>query len=125
MPRCRNSVSRHDVRVTHRAARLPLDKSAGGGPVDNPIPQGYTYHRRFAVQLIGARSLCIKDNQPKLAESITDFFATGQAARWQNTWHRFVETVEKDHGRLEVQRCWTFLQLEGLSEPQHRNRGMI
>ena len=69
--------------------------------------------------------LAVKDNQPKLAESITDFFATGQAARWQNTWHRFVETVEKDHGRLEVQRYWTFLQLEGLSEPQHRNRGMI
>ena len=57
MPRCRNSVSRHDVWITHRAARLPLDKSAGGGPVDNPIPQGYTYHRRFAVQLIVARSV--------------------------------------------------------------------
>ena len=56
MPVCRTRASRHDVRVTHRAARLPLDKSAGGGPVDNPTPQGYTYHRRFPVQLIGASS---------------------------------------------------------------------
>ncbi len=32
-------------RVTHRAARLPLDKSAGGGTVDNPTSQGSTYRQ--------------------------------------------------------------------------------
>jgi transposase InsO family protein len=59
-PVCRKRGAQHNVRVTHRDARLPLDgvasghKSAGGGPVDNPTPQGSTCHRRFFVQLNGA-----------------------------------------------------------------------
>ncbi len=31
--------------------------------------------------------LVVKDNQPKLAESIREFFATGQAAEWKHTPH--------------------------------------
>ncbi len=62
--------------------------------------------------------LAVKDNQPKLAESITTFFEIGQAERWKNTPHTYVESVEKDHGRLEVRRCWAFTQLYCLSDPQ-------
>ncbi len=62
--------------------------------------------------------LAVKDNQPKLAESIQSFFEVGQAAGWKNTPHSFVESVEKDHGRLEVRRCWAFDQLDCLSAPQ-------
>lgn len=62
--------------------------------------------------------LAVKDNQPKLAESITTFFEIGQAEKWKNTPHTFVESVEKDHGRLEVRRCWAFSQLDCLAEPQ-------
>jgi predicted transposase YbfD/YdcC len=62
--------------------------------------------------------LAVKDNQPKLAESMTSFFETGCAAEWRNTPHTFVETVEKDHGRLEIRRCWAFTQLDCLAEPQ-------
>jgi predicted transposase YbfD/YdcC len=62
--------------------------------------------------------LAVKDNQPKLAESITTFFAIGQAENWKNTPHTYVESVEKDHGRLEVRRCWAFTQLDCLAEPQ-------
>ena len=40
-----------DHRVTHRAARLPLDISAGGGTVDNPTSQGFTYRQQNPVQL--------------------------------------------------------------------------
>jgi len=37
------------TRVTHRAARLPLDKSAGGGTVDNPAsPISRHRDRNFA-----------------------------------------------------------------------------
>lgn len=46
-----------DHRVTHRAARLPLDKSAGGGPVDNPTSQGFTYRQQNPVQVDRASSL--------------------------------------------------------------------
>jgi hypothetical protein len=43
--------------ATHRAACLPLDKPAGGGPVDNPTLQGSTYRRGNSVQRNGAGSL--------------------------------------------------------------------
>ncbi|MDP2882637.1 MAG: ISAs1 family transposase, partial [Azonexus sp.] len=62
--------------------------------------------------------LAVKDNQPKLAESITTFFEIGQAEHWKNTPHTYVESVEKDHGRLEVRRCWALTQLDCLAEPQ-------
>jgi predicted transposase YbfD/YdcC len=62
--------------------------------------------------------LAVKDNQPKLAESITTFFEIGQIEKWKNTPHTYVESTEKDHGRLEVRRCWAFSQLDCLNEPQ-------
>lgn len=61
--------------------------------------------------------LAVKDNQPKLAESITTFFDIGQTEGWKNTPHTYAESVEKDHGRLEVRRCWAFDQLDCLAEP--------
>lgn len=62
--------------------------------------------------------LCVKDNQPTLAESITAFFEIGQSEAWKATKHTYVESVEKDHGRLEVRRSWAFDQLECLPNPQ-------
>lgn len=62
--------------------------------------------------------LAVKDNQPKLAESMTTFFEIGQAEGWKNTPHTYTESVEKDHGRLEVRRCWAFDQLDCLSAPR-------
>ena len=62
--------------------------------------------------------LAVKNNQPKLAESITTFFEIGLAEHWKNTPHTYTESVEKDHGRLEVRRCWAFTQLECLAAPQ-------
>lgn len=62
--------------------------------------------------------LAVKDNQPRLAESIATFFEIGQTENWTNTPHSYTESVEKDHGRLEVRRCWAFSQLECLAAPQ-------
>lgn len=61
--------------------------------------------------------LSLKDNQPTLAESVQDFFAAFQAAP-DKTPHRFDEVVEKDHGRLEVRRCYAFDQLDCLHAPE-------
>lgn len=61
--------------------------------------------------------LAVKDNQPKLAESIKTFFEIGQSEGWKDTPHTYTESVEKDHGRLEVRRCWAFDQLGCLSQP--------
>jgi len=61
--------------------------------------------------------LSVKDNQPKLAESMQDFFAAFQAAP-DKTPHGADEVVEKDHGRLEVRRCYAFHQLDCLHAPE-------
>lgn len=57
--------------------------------------------------------LAVKGNQPLLADSIHDFFTQFQAAP-DKTPHTVFETVEKDHGRLEIRRCYAFDQLECL-----------
>jgi len=62
--------------------------------------------------------LAVKDNQPKLAEWICEFFATGQASDWARVPYDYYETVEKDHGRIEVRRYFAFGQLQCLAEPQ-------
>ena len=61
--------------------------------------------------------LSVKDNQPTLADSVRDFFTTFQAAP-DKTPHRFDEVVEKDHGRLEVRRCYAFEQIDCLHAPE-------
>ena len=61
--------------------------------------------------------LSLKDNQPSLSESAQDFFAAFQANP-DKTPHRFDEVVEKDHGRLEVRRCYAFDQLDCLHAPE-------
>ncbi|MDP2366899.1 MAG: hypothetical protein Q8M25_01460, partial [Rhodoferax sp.] len=55
----------------------------------------------------------VKDNQPKLADSMRDFFAAFLAAP-DRTPHQFDAAVEKDHGRLEVRRCLGATKLKDL-----------
>ena len=61
--------------------------------------------------------LAVKDNQPTLADSMRDFVAQFKAAPGR-TPHGVAETVEKDHGRLETRRCFTFDQLDCLAKPE-------
>ena len=62
--------------------------------------------------------LAVKDNQPKLAESIRDFWTSFRAHPAEQTPHSFTQTVEKDHGRLETRRCFVFPQIDCLSRPE-------
>ena len=62
--------------------------------------------------------LAVKDNQPLLADSIREFFATGQAHHWAQVRHDYYETTEKDHGRIEVRRYYAFGQLDCLAKPE-------
>jgi predicted transposase YbfD/YdcC len=61
--------------------------------------------------------LAAKDNQPHLADSIRDFFIQFQAVP-ERTPHTAAETVEKNHGRIEVRRCFAFDQLDCLAKPE-------
>jgi predicted transposase YbfD/YdcC len=72
-----------------------------------------------AIQDRGADYLlAVKDNQPKLAESIEDFWTSFCAHPAVHTPHSFIESVEKGHGRIETRRCWAFDQLECLNKPE-------
>lgn len=57
------------------------------------------------------------DAQMQITESIRDFWRTFRAHPPDWTRHSFAETVEKDHGRFEIRRCFAFDQLECLLEP--------
>ena len=61
--------------------------------------------------------LALKDNQPTLAASVREFFAQFRAAPTR-TPYTVVETVEKDHGRIETRRCFAFDQLDCLAKPE-------
>lgn len=63
-------------------------------------------------------TLAVKDNQSRLAESMEDLFAAFEAAP-DKTPHDFDEVLEKDHGRLEVCRCYACRQLDCLHAPEH------
>ena len=72
-----------------------------------------------AIQDRGAEYvLAVKDNQPKLAESMEDFWRSFRAHPAAYTPHSFAETVDKDHGRLETRRCYVFDQLQCLDKPK-------
>jgi len=72
-----------------------------------------------AIQQRGAEYvLPVKDNQPRLAESIQDFWRCFRAHPAMHTPHLFAESVEKDHGRIETRRCFVFGQVECLDNPK-------
>jgi predicted transposase YbfD/YdcC len=61
--------------------------------------------------------LAVKENQPSLADAMRDFYAQFKAVP-QRTPHTVVETIEKDHGRIETRRCFAFDQLDCLAKPE-------
>ena len=61
--------------------------------------------------------LSVKDNQPKLAESMRDFMTAFFAAP-ETTPHHFDRSVDKNHHRIETRSCYVFDQLDCLHAPE-------
>ncbi|GAC1437107.1 MAG: ISAs1-like element ISEc26 family transposase [Burkholderiaceae bacterium] len=62
----------------------------------------------IAAQVIerqGDYLLNVKDNQPKLAQAIEEYFRIGEQHAWVNLKSSHFETLDKGHGRLETRRC--------------------
>jgi predicted transposase YbfD/YdcC len=62
----------------------------------------------IAAQIVerkGDYLLNVKDNQPKLAEAIEEYFQIREQHAWANLKHSHFETLDKGHGRLETRRC--------------------
>jgi predicted transposase YbfD/YdcC len=59
--------------------------------------------------------ISLKGNQPQLLEKVERFFK-GQLQNGFVGPHDFTEDTDKDHGRIEVRRCWTSSHVTWLAE---------
>ena len=50
--------------------------------------------------------LALKDNHPTLHEAVAFHFARARETGFAGMAHTSHETIEKDHGRIELRRCW-------------------
>ena len=62
------------------------------------------------VERGGDYVIAVKANQPQLYEALQRMFRDAQATQFQEVAHDFQQTVEKDHGRIEIRRCWTIAE---------------
>lgn len=62
----------------------------------------------------GAYVLAVKDNQPRLAEALEDFFASLNAPGHPQRTVSLHETLDKGHGRTETRRCVAVGELDWL-----------
>jgi len=63
----------------------------------------------IAAQIIaqgGDYVLGLKGHQSAMQEAVEDFWTVAQAADFAHVTYDLTEEVDKDHGRLEVRRCW-------------------
>jgi len=60
--------------------------------------------------------LALKGNQGNLHAEIKEFLDDAQARNFAGVAHQFVETLEKDHGRLETRRYWVTEQIDWLAD---------
>lgn len=63
--------------------------------------------KELAKQIVdkgGDYVLCVKGNQASLHEDVAWFF--DECEDFEGIEHTYYESVEKDHGRIEVRKCW-------------------
>jgi predicted transposase YbfD/YdcC len=74
--------------------------------------------RTIAAQIIDQQAdyaLALKENHGNLYENVKDSFTLAQKDQFRGVEHQFHETIEKDHGRLEIRKHWIIDDLEQLS----------
>jgi len=67
---------------------------------------------RLIIEAEGDYVLALKGNQGTLHSDVQDLLAYAQEINFRDVAHDFHQTVEKNHGRLEIRRYWT------ISEPE-------
>lgn len=68
--------------------------------------------------------LCVKDNQPGLAQALRADLDDGLRREFKDVPHDQHETVDGDHGRIETRRVWTTSQIDWLGVEQCRWPGL-
>jgi predicted transposase YbfD/YdcC len=67
---------------------------------------------KLIIEAEGDYVLALKGNQGSLHDDVQELFAYAQQINFKDVAHDFVETFDKNHGRLEIRRHWT------ISEPE-------
>lgn len=62
--------------------------------------------------------LSLKGNQGTLHKDVADYFQWAERSKFKGIDHRFTETIEKDHGRIEERRCWVTEDVEWLLQKE-------
>ena len=66
--------------------------------------------QKSITQLLTARGadyvLALKKNQPQLHDDVKEMFTREREQEFVHLPHDYHQTVEKDHGRIEIRRCW-------------------
>lgn len=62
---------------------------------------------RLIIEGEGDYVLALKGNQGTLHHDVQDLLASAQEISFRDVAHDFYQTVEKNHGRLEIRRHWT------------------
>lgn len=84
---------------------------------------------KIADQIIeqdGDYALALKDNQGNLYEVVKATFALAEKERFANVQSEADQSVEKDHGRLEIRKYWTISDPDILAylDPEKRWKGL-
>ena len=73
--------------------------------------------KKIAQQIISKGAdycLALKGNQGNIHEDVKQLFEYARSNQWRNIDHSFFQTIEKDHGRIEIRRYWTMDNVEFL-----------
>lgn len=63
--------------------------------------------------------LRVKGNQGNLQQDIQDWFAHADQVQFANMQHTYCETVNKEHGRIEIRRCWALADALAFDSIRH------
>lgn len=64
--------------------------------------------------------LSVKQNQPSLYEDVSELFRGVQEVQFRQVPHRYAESLDKNHGRVERRRCWAISEPEFLNYIRHK-----
>jgi predicted transposase YbfD/YdcC len=75
--------------------------------------------KAIAAQIIdrgGDYVLALKGNQGLIHQDVADYFTYAQARGFKGVAHAYHETLDADHGRIEIRRYWTVDALDWLAD---------
>jgi len=81
---------------------------------------------KLIIEQEGDYVLALKGNQGTLHNDVQDLFAYAQEVDFEDIEHDYHQTVEKDHGRIEIRRYWTIFDPEFITflDPNQKWTGL-